>query len=325
MTNACLCLTPGDPSGIGYEIAAKFLARHRHRYPQARFHLIGSLSALQVEAERLDFKLPRDERLIITNIQAEQPGQVAYDAIERAVQLIVQGQADALVTGPISKHNLRLAGIWASGHTEILEELAHRYFGDETTKAEMLFVYGNFRLMLLTRHIPLAEVPIALHTPQTEIALKTLAHHLKYALGILKPRIAMLGMNPHAGEIGGHEECEILMPLMHRLASKGIAQFEGPFAADGFFRGFNAQQCPYDAVVAIYHDQGLIPFKLIAGYQAVNVTIGLPFIRTSVSHGTAEDIAGKGTASEESLLAAIDEAQRLVSRKALHNPSLTLR
>ena len=187
--------------------------------------------------------------------------------------------------------------------------MARRYFDAKDARAEMLFVHKNFRLLLLTRHIPLREVPEQLaKTGAVARPLKTLIAYLRHRLGIFEPRIALLGINPHSGEVGGEEEKKYLMPVIHAVNAIGASKLEGPFAADGFFRGFKADDDRYDAVVAAYHDQGLIPFKMLAGYDAVNVTIGLPFLRTSVSHGTAEDIVGKDLAQEGSLIAALHAA-----------------
>jgi 4-hydroxythreonine-4-phosphate dehydrogenase len=231
--------------------------------------------------------------------------------------MIAAKEADALVTGPISKKHLKEAGFEAHGHTEILESLTAKYFPVVTDpKAEMLFVHQNFRLLLLTRHIALKNVPGALAKPGAVAGpLKTLIAYLRHTLKIDEPRIALLGLNPHAGEVGGEEEKKLFTPVINAVNNIGASKLEGPFAADAFFRGFDAQKSGYDAVVAAYHDQGLIPFKILAGYAAVNVTIGLPFIRTSVSHGTAEDIAGKGIAHEDSLIAALHAALDTAPRK----------
>jgi len=283
--NRNLCLTPGDPQGIGPEVTVKFITRHLHRYPDLHLDVIGSLSALHPQVTCID----------------NDP----YQAIETAVQRMADKKADALVTGPITKRH-------GGGHTEILETLARKLYPNVSSKAEMLFVHHNFRLLLLTRHIPLHEISGALTPSACEASLEILIHFLHTRFGIAMPRIAVLGVNPHAGEIGGQEESEILIPVLNRLNHKNQAHLEGPFAADGFFRGFKAETPGYDAIVAPYHDQGLIPFKLIAGHQAVNVTIGLPFIRTSVGHGTAFDIAGQGIADESGLVAAIDTALQLL-------------
>ena len=212
-----------------------------------------------------------------------------------------------LVTGPISKRNLAEAGYAFGGHTEILEDLARRYFNAPDARAEMLFVYKNLRLLLLTRHIPLRDVAAALSQPGAVARpIKTLIAYLRHQAGVSEPRLAMLGINPHAGELeGSDEEKKFFMPVIHAVNAIGASRIDGPFPADGFFRGFDPATTPYDTIIAPYHDQGLIPFKMLAGYEAVNVTIGLPFLRTSVSHGTAEDIAGKSVAREDSLMAAL--------------------
>jgi len=332
-----LALTPGDPTGIGPEITIKALAR-LEEFPGAQFIVVGSLKALEKAAADLKQPLPRNDRIRYQPVEADLPGAAAYKALDVAVRMISTGEARSLVTGPISKRNLKSVGIDFPGHTEILEELAGRYFAESpdlapstktkdlleqvqvfasspqaersnSFRAEMLFVYKKFRLMLLTRHIELKNVPAALAKPGAVAGpLKILIHFLRHQAGVSEPKIALLGINPHAGEIGGGEENKFYMPVIRAVNAIGASHLEGPFAADGFFRGFDAEQPGYDAVVAAYHDQGLIPFKLLAGHEAVNVTIGLPFLRTSVSHGTAEDIAGHGIAKEDSLIAAIRAA-----------------
>ena len=246
-----------------------------------------------------------------------EPGEVAYQSIDTAVMMIAGKQVDAMVTGPISKHNLQKAGHADHGHTEILENLARRYFNAPDAHAEMLFIYKKFRLLLLTRHIALADVPLALAKPGAVARpMKTLIAFLRHRLNIEEPRIAMLAVNPHAGEVGGDEDTRYIAPVIHAVNAIGASQLVGPLPADGFFRGFDAQNSRYDAIVAPYHDQGLIPFKLLAGYEAVNMTIGLPFFRTSVSHGTAENIVGRNLAREDSLMAAIQSALDVLSSQA---------
>lgn len=311
-----LALTVGDPTGIGPEITVKVL-QDLAAIKAERLIVLGSLDSLRTAAETLQLPLPDDARITYHDITAVSAGALVYQALAQAVAMIAGDQADALVTGPISKQNLHAANLHYPGHTEILEELAHKFFPGSTARSEMLFVYRQFRLLLLTRHIPLREVPEAL-AQQGAVArpIKTLLHFLRHQLGISDPKLALLGLNPHAGEIGGEEEEKIFKPVIKAVNAIGASQIDGPFAADGFFRGFRADDPNYDAIIASYHDQGLIPFKLLAGYQAVNVTIGLPFIRTSVSHGTAENIVGKNLASAESLQAALQLATDLVAAKA---------
>ncbi len=309
MARVSLCLTPGDPLGIGPEIAVKWLLHDFERHPDWVVFMIGNLEALQREARSLGITLPLSERIHYVNVEGCLPGEIAYQSLVVAVEHMARGEAEACVTGPISKQHLQAAGHLASGHTEIFAALAKHHFPEKPVHPEMLFVYQNFRLMLLTRHVPLREVSSVLMSQNNRQSFQTLIDFL-HQMGHTKPRIAVLGLNPHAGEIGGSEETLILAPLIAAFNETTAVQLEGPFAADGFFR--TADRNAYDAVVAMYHDQGLIPFKLMAGYKAVNVTIGLPFIRTSVSHGTAFDIAGKGMASHESLSVAVETACELV-------------
>lgn len=300
-----IILTPGDPTGIGPEIAVKALHR-LGELPAMQVTVIGSIEALERAAKFLQTILPQNPNLTYEAIEGEQVGGITYRSIDTAVQKIANKEATTLVTGPISKRNLAEAGYAFTGHTEILEHLAQKYFKVSDSYAEMLFVHKNLRLILLTRHVALKEVSAALSvTGAVARPIKTLISYLRHQVGISEPRIAMLGLNPHAGEVGGEEEKKFFMPVIHAVNAIGASRIDGPFAADGFFRGFNSETTPYDAIIAPYHDQGLIPFKMLAGYEAVNVTIGLPFLRTSVSHGTAEDIADKGIANEQSLIAAL--------------------
>ena len=301
-----LILTPGDPSGIGPEITVKALQR-LGEFPDTRLIVIGSVKALERAATQLNLPLPKDVEY--RAVEDEQAGHVAYRSLEEAVTLIAEKKADALVTGPISKKHLLDAGYTEQGHTEILEKLARRAFDAPQARAEMLFVYKNFRLLLLTRHSALKDVSAALaQAGAVARPMKTLIAFLRHQVKIDEPKIALLGVNPHAGEIAGEEEKKYLLPVLHAVNGIGASRLEGPFAADAFFRSFDAETPTHDAIVAAYHDQGLIPFKMLAGFEAVNVTIGLPFLRTSVSHGTAEDIAGQGIAREDSLIAALRAA-----------------
>jgi 4-hydroxythreonine-4-phosphate dehydrogenase len=317
-------LTMGDPTGIGPEITLKALAELAHRPPPPyRLKVYGDIAglafawpALWAQAEQLAWvqwvSVVQSNRLL--------PGQVSYAAIEQAVADIAANRACGLLTGPISKEALQQAGYPYPGHTELLEALANRWWPTTTKghlphQAEMLFLFNRFRLMLLTRHVPLDQVSQAFEPATIERALTSLAQFLHNQAGLSHPRVVMMGLNPHAGEVGGHEERAILIPVLERLA-QGVptVQWVGPVAADGLFRGFDGANPAYDAYVACYHDQGLIPMKLVGGWATVNVTIGLPFIRTSVSHGTAPDIAGQGIAQCDSMLAALATLHELVSR-----------
>lgn len=328
-----LVLTPGDPLGVGPELTATLL---KAETPEAQAALKG-VSALHIVghcetiAGFFGGALPKKAgRTTLhwhdlagapgwTEAGTAEAGRIAASAIDTAVGLIAAQKADALVTGPIAKAHLQAARLALQGHTELLETLANRLWppppeapGYET---DMLFVYEHFRLLLLTRHIPLNAVSMALTPRRVEAAMLSLIRHLA-ASSAKTPRLGVLACNPHAGEIGGTEERDVLLPVIRQLRHDTGCQISDPLPADAAFRGFlpllKAGTLPYDAYIACYHDQGLIPFKLVAGYEAVNVTIGLPFVRTSVSHGTAFDIAGKGLATPVSLYAAMREAVRLL-------------
>lgn len=308
-----LCLTIGDPGGVGPEITAKFLATFPFKNRQ-KLIVIGHIPHLEAVAQDIALPLNRgNPNVDFINIQGDihkEAGTISYMAIDKAIELIHSGKAQSLVTGPISKENLHRSGIQYSGHTEILEQLARSYY-KEDCQADMLFVYQQFRMLLLTRHIPLKEVSSHLTVAGTCRSLENLVRFLKKHQKIASPSIAMMGVNPHAGEIGGEEERNVLMPAIEKIAERFQVTIPAPFPADALFRGFNVEQVPYDAYVSAYHDQGLIPFKLVAGFQAVNVTIGLPFVRTSVSHGTAPDIVGQGVADPSSLYEAVQLAFQL--------------
>ncbi len=307
-----LCLTIGDPKGIGPEITAKFLASISLVQP---LWVIGDLNELKKEARHLGIELPRHAE--VTYISAvgntsisQQPGAIAYESVRQAVTLIRQGKAKAMVTGPISKENLQHANIPYSGHTEMLQALANEFY-DGHYQSDMLFVYQHFRMLLLTRHVALNDVSSTLSIPVIERSLLHLIAFLQQRCQIPQPKLCVLGVNPHAGEIGGTEEREILKPALANVSAKVGFPLPEPVPADAAFRHFDMNTLAYDAHVAAYHDQGLIPFKMIAGMDAVNITIGLPFLRTSVSHGTAPDIVGQGIATPQSLIAAYESAREL--------------
>lgn len=233
-------------------------------------------------------------------------------SIETCVSLVYSGEAAAIVTNPIAKEVLYRAGFPHPGHTEFLAELALRFF-DVTMRPVMLLWSPQLAVVPATIHVPLARVP-SLLTPSllVETGL-VVAHDLKQRFGIERPRLAFAGLNPHAGEGGamGGEESEIIAPALAELARSGVA-VSGPHPADTLFHA--AARRLYDVAIAMYHDQALIPIKTLAFESAVNVTLGLPFIRTSPDHGTAFDIAGKGIADPSSLIAALKLAGRLAER-----------
>lgn len=310
-----LCLTIGDPSGIGPEIAARFLA-HQAALPDdgVMLRIFGDIANLVQTAESLRIDLPEGHRFDYENIQHDRfsyerkdPGAVAYESIEAAVAEIHSDKAKALVTGPISKENLYMANVPFSGHTEILQHLARKLYG-QPYQSDMLFVYRQFRMLLLTRHVSLRKVSETLSIRGVDQSLSNLAEFFQAACKIQSPRLCVLGVNPHAGEIDGEEEERVIKPALKFVSEKYGFGIEPPVAADAAFRHFDINRLQYDAYVAAYHDQGLIPFKMVSGLNAVNVTIGLPFLRTSVSHGTAPDIVGQGIADPCSLIEAYKAA-----------------
>lgn len=227
-------------------------------------------------------------------------GRVAGACVEAAARLALAGHVDAVVTAPLAKSALKLAGIPFPGHTEYLASLA------AAPSVAMMFVTGNLRLTLATIHIPLAEVPRHVTREKLLETYRLTREGLRRYLRMDEPRLAVLGLNPHAGEEGmfGNEEIDVVAPSIAEANAKGW-NVAGPLPADSFF--FRKAK-EFDGVIALYHDQGLIPVKLLSQGRAVNVTLGLPFLRTSVDHGTAFDLAGKGVADAGSLVAAAELA-----------------
>jgi len=242
----------------------------------------------------------------------EEDAAATIASIETCVSLVYSGEAAAVVTNPIAKEVLYRAGFSHPGHTEFLAELALRFF-DVTMRPVMLLWSPELAVVPATIHVPLARVPALLTRSLLVETGLVVAHDLKQRFGVETPRLAFTGLNPHAGEGGamGSEESEIIIPALHELARSGVT-VSGPHPADTLFHA--AARRSYDAVIAMYHDQALIPIKTLAFESAVNVTLGLPFIRTSPDHGTAFDIAGKGVADARSIIAALQLAGRLASR-----------
>ncbi|HXA02582.1 MAG TPA: 4-hydroxythreonine-4-phosphate dehydrogenase PdxA [Cytophagaceae bacterium] len=238
----------------------------------------------------------------------EQAGKCALISLQKATEDVVAGKTDAVVTAPINKHNIQSSEFNFPGHTEYFTAKAG------VTDSLMLLVTENLRVGVVTGHIPLSEVRNQISKERIAAKINLMYKSLKNDFGIQKPKIAVLGLNPHAGENGllGTEEQEIIIPLLEELKTKGMLVF-GPFPADGFF-GMH-QYKKFDAVLAMYHDQGLIPFKALAFDCGVNFTAGLPFVRTSPDHGTAYDIAGKNIASESSFREALYLACDIIKAK----------
>jgi 4-hydroxythreonine-4-phosphate dehydrogenase len=239
---------------------------------------------------------------------------VAQAAIERAVALVQAGEAAAVVTNPIAKSVMQAAGFAFPGHTEFLAHLAVRA-GAKPPLPVMLIWSEELAVVPVTIHVPLAEVPRLLTTDLIFETARIVAREFASRFGIARPRLAVCGLNPHAGEQGtlGHEDDDIVRPAIERLKSEGI-DASGPWSADTLFHADARKR--YDVALGMYHDQVLIPAKTLAFDRAVNVTLGLPFVRTSPDHGTAFDLAGSGKANPASLLAALKLARRLAEADA---------
>ncbi len=334
-----LAITMGDPAGIGPEIIVKACHRLQPRLAvgELRLLVIGHRSQLRAAGrvlnEALDLPevtaqadwpalalLPAGEELapIAFGQIAPEAGRFAYLAVERAVALAQAGRIDAIVTAPLNKAALNLAGYRYAGHTDMLAALTN------TQSSVMLLAHGDMRVSHVTTHVALEDVPRLL-TPERLRRTIDLTQAALLDLGITRPRIAVAALNPHAGEGGlfGRQDIEITTPVIAACRAEGL-DVTGPVPGDTVFVKLRARR--FDAVVAMYHDQGHIPVKLLGfdvdpatgvwrSLSGVNITLGLPVIRTSVDHGTAFDIAGKGVANEASLIEAIDYAMRLAATR----------
>ena len=281
-----IAITIGDPAGIGPEIAAK-AAAHPRVLEVCDPVLYGRIYSPGVEAGRL----------------SAEAGRTAYDAIVAAVGDAMAHRVDAIATAPVSKAAFALAGLPWRGHTDLLRHLTG------APSVAMMFYAEALRVVLATIHEPLSAVPGLVTKDALERVIRLAARELP-RFGYERPRLAVCGLNPHAGEGGviGDEEREAIAPAVAACAADGIG-VAGPFPADTLF--VRAARGEFDAVIACYHDQGLIPIKLLAFGTAVNVTLGLPIIRTSVDHGTAFDIAGRNAADPGSMIEAVRLAARL--------------
>jgi 4-hydroxythreonine-4-phosphate dehydrogenase len=330
-TERPLALTLGDPAGIGPDITLlAFQARLAERMPPfvllgdpevlaARAHILGLAVAIEAIGEpavatRLFAKaLPVLPIAVAGDVVFGRPDPAAAPAIqqsiERALALVREGAASAIVTNPISKAVLYRAGFPFPGHTEFLARLA----GREASDAVMMLVAADLKVVPVTIHIPLKEVINALTQSLIIKTLATTARDLTRYFGVARPRIAVTGLNPHAGEDGGmgREEIDIIIPAIAAARAQGL-DVTGPYPADTLFHA--EARATYDAAVAMYHDQALIPFKTLAFDTGVNTTLGLPFVRTSPDHGTAFALAGTGKASPRSLIEALRLADAMQAR-----------
>ncbi|MGI3164898.1 4-hydroxythreonine-4-phosphate dehydrogenase PdxA [Pseudooceanicola sp. 200-1SW] len=318
-----LAITLGDPAGIGPEIALKALAEAGteagvllgQRAVAARgLTLLGGDWNLQTVADPSELlESPRALRLIETGAPDAAPapygaisaaaGQAAYDAIRAGIDLCLAGRASGLVTAPIHKEALAAAGVPFPGHTEML---AHHAGGVEVA---MMLANAEIRTVLVTIHVSLRDA-VALADYDANLRAIRLAHEGCRAFGIAHPRIAVAGLNPHAGEGGlfGREEIEVIAPAIAAARAEGI-EVSGPWPGDTIF--MQARKGQFDVVVAQYHDQGLIPVKYMGLEEGVNITLGLPFVRSSPDHGTAFDIAGTGKADPRSMSLALTQALQM--------------
>lgn len=322
-------ITIGDPAGIGPEVVLKAVAEQEVQSVCTPV-IIGDAQLLAHTARILDLQcgyeiVRRDETIpkestgpfiyhldnlsgpIEPGIESGVAGRAAAAYIEAAVELCGAGSLDAIATAPINKRALFLGGYSFPGHTEFLAHLTG------TEEFAMAFVAANLRIVLLSTHMPIADAIRLVKKDRLVRVIKLTDRELK-RWGIERPRIAVAALNPHGGEGGlfGIEEAEEIAPAVENFRGKEQAHVTGPYSADTIF--LRASRGEFDAVISCYHDQAMIPVKCLSFGEAVNVTLGLPFIRTSVDHGTAFDIAGKGIAEHSSMVAAITLAAQLASR-----------
>ena len=312
-------ISHGDFNGIGYEVilktfsdptmlelctpviygSPKVAAYHRKAMDiQTSFSICAS--AAEVQDGRVNIINCSEEELMVElSKPTPEAGKAALDALEKALADYREGMIDVLVTAPINKYTIQSDTFHFPGHTEYIQDRV----GDGQ-KALMILMKGDLRVAVATGHVPLSQVPGMLTKKLIQDKLQIFHRSLRWDFGIDCPRIAVLSLNPHGGENGllGTEEQEVIIPAMQEMIAKGVQCF-GPFPADGFMGSGNFAR--FDGILAMYHDQGLAPFKALAMDEGVNFTAGLPIVRTSPAHGTAYDIAGKGIASEDSFRQAV--------------------
>lgn len=322
-------VTIGDYNGIGPEIILKTFSDNRLMQGLTPI-LYGSSRVLNHYKKLIDLNdvgfqgikdaddavhkkfnlisLTKEDLPVAPGKVTEIAGKLAFQSLEAAVKDLASNKIDVLVTAPINKKNIQREGFQFPGHTEYLAKYSN------VDEALMLMCCESLRVGVVTGHIPLGEVPQKVTTDAVFSKLVAMHKTLKNDFSVEKPKVAVLGMNPHAGDDGllGSEEKDVIQPALDRAKEAGVFVF-GPYSADGFFAGSAWKN--FDAVLAMYHDQGLVPFKHIAGNSGVNFTAGLPIVRTSPGHGTAYDIAGKGIADENSMRQAIYTAADVYRRR----------
>lgn len=334
-------ITHGDINGVGYEVILKTLSDTRiadlctpiiygsskvaayHRKAMSLPPVNLSIIARAEEAGENRVNIINcvdDDTKVELSKATPFAGEAAFKSLEAAVTDLKRGVVDVLLTAPINKHAIQNDQFHFPGHTEYLEEC----FGDGRRKALMILMKDELRVALVTGHLPLSQAVPSIDVDTIVSKLRIFNHSLKQDFAIVKPRIAVLSLNPHAGDAGllGSEEETVIKPAMAEAEKKGVMSF-GPYAADGFFG--SRMYDKFDGVLAMYHDQGLAPFKALEMYDGVNYTAGLPIVRTSPAHGTAYDIAGQNLASEASFRQALYTAldiyrNRLRYREATQNP-----
>ncbi|MBK8554354.1 MAG: 4-hydroxythreonine-4-phosphate dehydrogenase PdxA [Lewinellaceae bacterium] len=322
-------ITCGDINGIGLEVilkalaikqagtaynivvygSTKVVAYHKNIITQENIQFYNIQTPQEGEPGRINVINCWQENVNITLGKAnEVGGQCAYQALERATQDLKAGHIDALVTAPFNKKAMQMANFPFVGHTEYITHIL------EEKESLMLMVSDSLRVGLVSNHLPIKEVAKAITTEKVLRKLLIMAETLRIDFNLERPTIAVLGLNPHAGDEGaiGTEEADIIRPAIEQAKNKGVLAF-GPFPADGFFG--SGQFRKFDGILAMYHDQGLVPFKAISFGAGVNYTAGLAAVRTSPDHGTAYDIAGKGEADESSMIKAIYLAADVVRNR----------
>jgi len=332
MARPKIAITAGDAAGVGPEIIVKMFAKHDiNKY--ADIFVIGDLFPMLSAQRRisrkiairpvlnieklgrnkniinlLDMKALKSRDAVLGKAQTE-AGRASFLYIKKAIELAMLRKIDAIVTAPINKHALHMAGIKYPGHTEILAKFT------KTKKYAMMLLSDKLKVVLVTIHTSIKSVPSLITKKSVLEIIKLTDNSLHRDFGVGKPRIAVAGLNPHAGEAGafGTEEQRAILPAIRQAQKSGI-NAEGPFPPDTIFHRV-VKYKTHDAVIAMYHDQGLIPLKLTGFEDGVNVTLGLPIVRTSPDHGTAYDIAGTGKADESSIISALKVAIEIAKNR----------
>jgi 4-hydroxythreonine-4-phosphate dehydrogenase len=310
-----IAITTGEPAGVGPELTAAALRQARERWPQARFVVLGDRDLLAERGLLLGDDVEIEHVPLAAAVEAGKlnaaNGRYVLDLLDAAIDGAKAGRFDAIVTAPLQKSTINDAGVPFTGHTEYLAERTN------TPRVVMMLAGSSekpLRVALATTHVPLKDVSAALSIDGLVETLQIIDHDLRAHFGLAKPRILVTGLNPHAGENGylGREEIDVITPALERARALGI-DAPGPYPADTLFQPRYLKDA--DCVLAMFHDQGLPVLKYATFGEGINVTLGLPIIRTSVDHGTALDLAGTGRADAGSMIAAIDAAVTMARHK----------